>query len=65
VTLQKPTKASEIAEERELMQADARTLIGRALIKIPDAISVPRGETAVLQHFQAQMPYGLFVHDAQ
>jgi hypothetical protein len=29
------------------------------------AISVPRGETAVLQHFQAQMPYGLFVPDAQ
>jgi hypothetical protein len=27
------------------------------------AISVPRGETAVLQHFQAQMPYGLFVPD--
>jgi hypothetical protein len=25
------------------------------------AISVPRGETAVLQHFQTQMPYGLFV----
>jgi hypothetical protein len=29
------------------------------------AISVPRGETAVLQHFQAQMSYGLFVPDAQ
>jgi hypothetical protein len=27
------------------------------------AISVPRGETAVLQHFQARMPYGLFVPD--
>jgi hypothetical protein len=27
------------------------------------AISVPKGETAVLQHFQAQMPYGLFVPD--
>jgi hypothetical protein len=27
------------------------------------AISVPKGETAVLQRFQAQMPYGLFVPD--
>jgi hypothetical protein len=27
------------------------------------AISVPRGETAVLQHFQPRMPYGLFVPD--
>jgi hypothetical protein len=25
--------------------------------------SVPQGETAVLQHFQARMPYGLFVPD--
>jgi hypothetical protein len=25
------------------------------------AISVPSGETAVLQHFQARMPYGLVV----
>jgi hypothetical protein len=25
------------------------------------AISVPAGETAVLRHFRAQMPYGLFV----
>jgi hypothetical protein len=25
------------------------------------AISVPRGETAVLKHFQERMPYGLFV----
>jgi hypothetical protein len=29
------------------------------------AISVPRGETAVLKHFQERMPYGLFVPDAQ
>jgi len=35
-----------------------RTSGGEAL-----AISVPKGETAVLQHFQAQMPYGLFVPD--
>jgi hypothetical protein len=28
------------------------------------AISIPRGETAVLKHFQEQMPYGLFVPDA-
>jgi hypothetical protein len=27
------------------------------------AISAPKGETAVLQHFQARMPYGLFVPD--
>jgi hypothetical protein len=27
------------------------------------AISVSKGETAVLRHFQAQMPYGLFVPD--
>jgi hypothetical protein len=25
------------------------------------AISVPRGERAVLKHFQERMPYGLFV----
>jgi hypothetical protein len=29
------------------------------------AISVPRGETAVLQYFQERMPYGLFVPDVQ
>jgi hypothetical protein len=29
------------------------------------AISISRGETAVLQHFQERMPYGLFVSDAQ
>jgi hypothetical protein len=28
-------------------------------------ISVPRGETAVLEHFRARMPYGLFVPDVQ
>jgi hypothetical protein len=27
------------------------------------AISIPRGETAVIKHFQARMPYGLFVPD--
>jgi hypothetical protein len=31
-----------------------RTAAGETL-----AISVPSGETAVLQHFQARMPYGL------
>ncbi len=25
------------------------------------AISIPRNETAVIQHFQERMPYGLFV----
>jgi hypothetical protein len=28
------------------------------------AISIPRTETAVIQHFQERMPYGLFVPDA-
>jgi hypothetical protein len=27
------------------------------------AISIPRGETPVLKHFQERMPYGLFVPD--
>jgi hypothetical protein len=27
------------------------------------AISVPAGETRVLEHFQARIPYGLFVPD--
>ena len=27
------------------------------------AISVPVGETRVMKHFQARMPYGLFVPD--
>ena len=27
------------------------------------AISVPAGESRVLKHFQARMPYGLFVPD--
>jgi hypothetical protein len=27
------------------------------------AISVPRGETGVLKHFEERMPYGLFVPD--
>ena len=29
------------------------------------AISVPAGETRVLKHFQARMPFGLFVPDAE
>jgi hypothetical protein len=29
------------------------------------AISVPQGETAVLQYFRERMPYGLFVPDVQ
>jgi hypothetical protein len=33
-----------------------RTAAGEAL-----AISIPRGETAVIRHFQECMPYGLFV----
>jgi hypothetical protein len=33
-----------------------RTAEGEAL-----AISIPRGETAVIRHFQERMPYGLFV----
>ena len=33
-----------------------RTAEGEAL-----TISIPRGETAVIRHFQEQMPYGLFV----
>jgi hypothetical protein len=35
-----------------------RTAAGKSL-----AISVPRGETSVLKHFQAQMPYGLVLPD--
>jgi hypothetical protein len=35
-----------------------RTAAGEAL-----AISIPRGETAVLKYFQERMPYGLFVPD--
>ena len=27
------------------------------------SISIPRNETAVIQHFQARMPHGLFVPD--
>jgi hypothetical protein len=33
-----------------------RTAEGEAL-----AISIPRTESAVIQHFQERMPYGLFV----
>jgi hypothetical protein len=33
-----------------------RTAAGEAM-----AISIPSGETAVLQHFQERMPYGLLV----
>jgi hypothetical protein len=35
-----------------------RTAAGESL-----AISIPRGETAVIRHFQERMPYGLFVPD--
>jgi hypothetical protein len=35
-----------------------RTSEGEAL-----AISIPRSETAVIRHFQDQMPYGLYVPD--
>jgi hypothetical protein len=37
-----------------------KTAAGEAL-----AISVPRGETAVLKHFQERMPCGLFVPDVR
>ena len=37
-----------------------RTAAGDAL-----AISVPRGETAVIKYFQERMPYGLFLPDVQ
>jgi hypothetical protein len=30
---------------------------------VPLAISVPRGETAMLKYFQERMPYGLFMPD--
>jgi hypothetical protein len=39
---------------------DFRTAEGEAL-----AISIPRGETAVLKHFQERMPHGLFVPDVK
>jgi hypothetical protein len=35
-----------------------RTAAGEVL-----AISIPRGETAVLKHSQERMPYGLFAPD--
>jgi hypothetical protein len=37
-----------------------RTAAGEAL-----AISIPRGEAAVIRHFQECMPYGLFVPDVR
>jgi hypothetical protein len=37
-----------------------RTAAGESL-----AISIPRGETAVIRHFQERMPYGLFVPDVE
>src|SRR4029077_3651458 len=37
---------------------EVKTADGEAL-----AISIPRGETRVLKHFQERMPYGLFVPD--
>jgi hypothetical protein len=41
-----------------LRAVEVRTAAGESL-----AISVPRGETSVLKHFQAQMPYGLVLPD--
>ena len=41
-------------------EIEFRTARGEVL-----AISVPQGETAVLQYFRERMPYGLFVPDAQ
>jgi hypothetical protein len=35
-----------------------RTATGEVL-----SISIPRGETAVIKHFQDRMPHGLFVPD--
>jgi hypothetical protein len=29
------------------------------------AISIPRGEAAVIRHFQERMPYGLYVPDVR
>jgi len=29
------------------------------------AISIPRAEASVIRHFQARMPYGLFVPDVE
>jgi hypothetical protein len=37
---------------------ESRTAEGETL-----AISIPRTETAVIQHFQERMPHGLFVSD--
>jgi hypothetical protein len=37
---------------------DGRTADGEVL-----SISIPRNETAVIRHFQARMPHGLFVPD--
>jgi len=37
-----------------------KTAAGQAL-----AISVPSGETAVLEHFRVRMPHGLFVPDVE
>jgi hypothetical protein len=45
--------------ERTNYVIEFRTAAGETL-----AISIPRGETAVLKHFQARMPYGLVVPDA-
>jgi hypothetical protein len=46
--------------ENAVTTTGKRTAKGEVL-----AISVPRGETAVLEHFRAQMPDGLLVPDAQ
>jgi hypothetical protein len=46
-------------DDMGMMIVDFKTAKGQRL-----TISVPRGETAVLKRFQALMPYGLVVQDA-
>ena len=46
------------SEERRHLIIEFRMADGESL-----AISVPAGETRVLKHFQARMPYGLVVPD--
>jgi hypothetical protein len=53
-------RTSARARRRTSARCRLHTPKGEAL-----AISVPRGETAVSEHFQARMPHGLFVPDVQ
>jgi hypothetical protein len=39
------------------------TVDGEAVACDDNGVNIPVGETRVLKHFQAQMPYGLFVPD--